>query len=720
MNKLIFWGQCATLILLPLPNGSNVEWAIFAFQCVTFVLFALHLANRFIYGKYQEDNEISQDSKLPLILKVLFLFFFGSAILQLIPLPYGLIRVLSPHSAAIHGSVTTAGAGGLAKSGWLTLSFAPGLSVVELARYFFYVLFAYLLFQYVRTRKQIRIIVMVMLLTAAFQAFYGLMDLFGGTEKILGVQQNFRLNSATGTYIDHDLFSGFLEMIFPLSLGYLLARANFFSQEKGLTFKKKIIWFSQEGLQKSLVFGLMSLIIGLGIFFSRSRSGIFVFFATIFLMVIVLSASGRKETRHSNIIWTVCLAVLFAVIVIGGKPIIERFSWTAIRTEERPTYYENTIKMIGDFPLSGTGFGTYAYAYQMYRKVFNYGFLDHAHDDYLELAAEGGLVSGCILIAAAFGLVGVLYSKWTQRKDHFVRGVTLGCMLGIVALLIHSLTYFNLHNPANAIYFLTLYALALRTAKVGPAGRCSPRATLPAIEQRAAKSRKSELRIIRKITGLGLVVLTVLLFALAETEYIGYRYFAKYQAASEKAKSNEISFKELEMDLKKAIQFYHNPRFYGGLGHLYLDRALAENKFGHGDQRDSYLDLAKASYSEQIKKNPIDSFAYYDLGHVYMLYNFPRRTYAEKCRQYCRTALELNPSDSHLNVNILYIYLTQWISLRPEEQGFLWGRLRDVLKYNENFIPRIVDLWRTNFGGTDRLKEIFSTSSLWPQLQKYF
>lgn len=224
----------------------------------------------------------------------------------------------------------------------------------------------------------------------------------------------------------------------------------------------------------------------------------------------------------------------------------------------------------------------------------------------------------------------------------------------------------------------------------------------------------------RKIVGLGLAVLIVLLYVLATTEYLGYHYFAKYEDARAQSRSIESNFLELEKNLKKAVHFYHNPDFYGELGRLYLDRALAENAFGSGEKRDSYLDQALAAYTEQIRKNAVDSYAYYDLGRVYMLYNFPLLTYAEKGRQYFKKALELDPGDDFLNIDILYVYLTQWSSLRTEENEFLAGRLQDVLKYNPDFIPRIRDLWKENFGGIDRLKEILTGSPLWVQLQKYF
>ena len=60
-------------------------------------------------------------------------------------------------------------------------------------------------------------------------------------------------------------------------------------------------------------------------------------------------------------------------------------------------------------------------------------------------------------------LFGYVFVKWRKRSDHFVKGVGLGCIMGIVAILIHSISDFNLRIPANAVYFVTLYALAIKT-----------------------------------------------------------------------------------------------------------------------------------------------------------------------------------------------------------------------------------------------------------------
>jgi O-antigen ligase len=155
--------------------------------------------------------------------------------------------------------------------------------------------------------------------------------------------------------------------------------------------------------------------------------------------------------------------VAFTAVTIGIRPIIERFSWESVPREGRPVIFKNTLKLFKAYPLFGTGPGTFVYAYTKYEKFYVRGITDHAHNDYLELLAESGLLGGGCLILLAFAALGYLFWWWTKRSDYFVRGVGLGCMAGIAAILIHSLTDFNLRIPANAVYFITLYTLALKS-----------------------------------------------------------------------------------------------------------------------------------------------------------------------------------------------------------------------------------------------------------------
>ena len=145
----------------------------------------------------------------------------------------------------------------------------------------------------------------------------------------------------------------------------------------------------------------------------------------------------------------------------GSGPIIERFSEVDVSAEGRRTFYGNTLEMIGDFPLAGTGKGTYVNAYAMYEKVDDRLRLSFAHNDYLEFAAENGVVGGGALIVAGLGLAVWLAAMWRRRRGSFAKGIGLGALLGVAAILIHGFTDFNLQIPANAVYFTTLAMLGV-------------------------------------------------------------------------------------------------------------------------------------------------------------------------------------------------------------------------------------------------------------------
>jgi putative inorganic carbon (hco3(-)) transporter len=460
ISTVIFWGLCAVLVLIPLPFGGNVPGAVFGFECAAFVLAALHLAGRYLASRREEDDEGDEGSPagthFPIFLKFLLGVFLAVTALQLIPLPPVVLKALSPRTASLYLDMEA--------GGWRPLSLAPALSIRELAHFLFYGIFAFLVYRYVGTRRRLEIFTLTLLAIGVFESFYGLAELFGGSQRIFGFQRDYHLGSATGTFINRDHFSGLLEMLFALALGYLLAKADFFGVRRELGFREKILWFAQEKLQRALLCGIVAVIIGLGIVFSRSRSGIFIFFAIIVLAAAAVSAGGQAR-RAARIIRTVAVLVVFAAVAAGIMPVVERFTKQNIAQDARFGYYANTLKYLHAFP-AGTGLRTFVQAYPMFETRYEPGLLDHAHNDYLEVLAESGIVGGGALILFAVTGVTWIFLRWLRRRDPLVRGIALGALLGIVALLLHSFTDFNLRIPANAVYFVTLFALAARAVEV--------------------------------------------------------------------------------------------------------------------------------------------------------------------------------------------------------------------------------------------------------------
>jgi O-antigen ligase len=167
--------------------------------------------------------------------------------------------------------------------------------------------------------------------------------------------------------------------------------------------------------------------------------------------------------RKGFLITLIAGFIAVAFIVLASTPVVERVLTMTERDTEtnlqaRIIGWKGTIVMIKDHPLIGTGPGTYATIFTQYQPPGTFKRRRMAHNDYLHFVSETGL----LLIPIIIWLIIALYKKGLkkfQNPSRLVRGITLGALAGITAILFHSIADFNLHIPANAILFTILAAL---------------------------------------------------------------------------------------------------------------------------------------------------------------------------------------------------------------------------------------------------------------------
>jgi O-antigen ligase len=117
------------------------------------------------------------------------------------------------------------------------------------------------------------------------------------------------------------------------------------------------------------------------------------------------------------------------------------------------------LDLVQDFPLVGTGGGSFYSSFIRYRSPRT-GYIDHAHNDFVEVASDFGLPGLAILGSL------VALTLWTalrilaKRNSDLPRGVAFGVAMSVVALLIHSAVDFNLQIPANALTVVVILAMA--------------------------------------------------------------------------------------------------------------------------------------------------------------------------------------------------------------------------------------------------------------------
>ncbi|HSA96202.1 MAG TPA: O-antigen ligase family protein, partial [Acidobacteriota bacterium] len=460
-----------------------------------------------------------------------------------------------------------------------------------------------------------------------------------------------------------------------------------------------------------------------------SRSGILVLAVTAVLTVIAAASwrefseeNGETGERHrqgrqlGRFVRVVVMAVLVAAVWLGIGPIIKRFSQVDVTAEGRRTFYRNTLDMIRDFPVTGTGKGTYVNAYEMYEKVDDNLKLSFAHNDYLEFAAENGVAGAGALVVAGLGLAVWLAAMWRRRRSSFAKGIGLGALLGFVAILIHGFTDFNLQIPANAIYFTTLAMLGVVVLGNGRGageerGHVSGvRVPVPGPVRNKNKNKNGDKyrRYISPFKSVGAGILAVMLFVPALRNFVGFHRLAGYRHARSEARSVESVFPALEARLVKAAASSPLAVFRIEQARLYVDMARVANDAGRDEDRDRFCDQAIAAYNRAIAANPIDAAPLFEAAMTYLLYNYPLMTYQDRAKSYFREALILKPADETINLNVIFLYFVWWPTLEDAEKGYAATIYRKMIGRDPAFPAKLEARWKLSFPTLDGLNAVLA------------
>lgn len=155
-------------------------------------------------------------------------------------------------------------------------------------------------------------------------------------------------------------------------------------------------------------------------------------------------------------------------------PVLDRFSVEGAVNDARWSIYSATLEGIGTFSPLGSGPGNYPDVFPAFQPPeLGRWFINHAHNDYLEWLFEGGLMAA-VLITLLAVLYAVRWLKvWHWEDWSRLRFIQAGAGIGTLLLLIHSLVDFNLHIPANIVYFAFLAGVffADPESEGEPAGR---------------------------------------------------------------------------------------------------------------------------------------------------------------------------------------------------------------------------------------------------------
>lgn len=434
----LFVALLALLVWLPIPLGSNRPWAWSIFELVVFLISLLWLVG---YRRGRCDLTPAFRQAWPVL--AIYCLWLLHVALQTVPLPLSWVAAISPNAARLHGFTDA-----FAVSEWATLSVDPHATRGGWLKSLAYGCVLCMGLLLIRSRDRLRQFAYVSIFSGVLQALIGAALAFSD-----------QTGQAHGTFVNRNHFAGYLEMCLAIGIGLLISQlsgASFPSNWKGRLRETLRVVLSTKAIIRLC---LVAMVIGLVL--SRSRMGNSAFFFSLIIAGSIGLVLGRHATR-SMLVLIASLMIVDILIVgswFGVEKVKQRIEETTLAKENRDEVGIYSIEYFKDFPVTGSGLGSFYAAFTAYRGSDVAARFEHAENDYLEFAAETGAI-GLALVGSivVLSLAAALLAHY-RRRDPLLRGMSFAVIMGVVSLLIHSSVDFNLQIPANATMFVLLLAI---------------------------------------------------------------------------------------------------------------------------------------------------------------------------------------------------------------------------------------------------------------------
>lgn len=440
------WGVGMVLALAPLPFGAVRPWGRLAFECAAFAVGCAWLVRA-----WRRPVPLP-----PAIAAVGLVGLLAVAAIQALPMGASIVGLVSPAAASAAARFVPDAAARAAEAELLgedparrdrpaSLSVDP-LATASALRTGAALVFLLLAAAAVARAAGPEALALPLVLGAAFQALYGLAVLATGDASIWGEPKAAYLDAATGTFVNKNHFAIYVAAGsaagFGLALG-ALARALEPRARHGAA---RLL--ERDGVVAALV-ALVTLLAMSGLLLSLSRAGILL--GAVASGVVFLVGGRGLIPRVARV---GALAVLFVIAAVplarfGTEALAARYGQSVDDLSNpgtRPDVWADAVRIAASYPVAGAGFGTFAAIHPSYRSPEVRQRYGHAHNDLVQLAAEGGAL-GLVL----FGLLAVPVGRAVRQALAGGHGpVWTGLAAGLAAIAAHALIDFPFHIPAVA------------------------------------------------------------------------------------------------------------------------------------------------------------------------------------------------------------------------------------------------------------------------------
>jgi len=452
-DNIIEWLVIVLLGFMPLAFGAVEAWSEQLVITLAAAILVVFLVKAVLY---ERTALVWSWAYIPIGL------FAGVVLLQLVRLPAGLVRAISPNTAAIKQRLLEGLPNAAEHLETMTLSFYPHATrhdlrlVLAVAAVFCVVLNIY------RRTEQIKRLLGAVAIIGGVVAALGLAQRLSGTDRIYWMVPTVEGKFSFGTFILHSHYGQFMNLSVAAALALVLVKLQERFGGTKMTPAAVTEYFSSSE-SRTVWFFIAIVVLGSGtIFLSMSRGAMISLLIAGSFTTVVLTY--RRSLKGSG--WAMALIALCAfmfVLYVGFDAVYDRLGTLGDLKEAsggRMQILKDLSVSFKRFPVVGTGLGTHEVVYPMFDRSTSPALAAHAENEYAQAAEETGLIGLGLL--AAFGVVVWLgYARSVRSEAIPIRTAAYGLGMGLLAISIHSLSDFGQHLPANAMLTAVFCGLLL-------------------------------------------------------------------------------------------------------------------------------------------------------------------------------------------------------------------------------------------------------------------
>jgi len=414
--------------------------------------------------------------------------FAVAACVQLVPIPLRTLGVAAPETLRVLQEMNPAVAAGTLDTH--PLSIAPTSTVVGLCL-FVAVATLMLASAAVFSLRGSRPFVGGLVVIGAVMAIAGIVQQPLFTGRIYGFWTPIDGGTPYGPFVNRNHFAGWMLMTLPVTIGLFLGQAVRAMRGVRPTWRDRLIWFASAEANRLLLLAAAAAVMGLSVVLTMSRSGITALALALALTVAFIAQRERVRGRGSIAILFVLGLIIVVVAWAGPGVIAARFSENQnADLDGRRGAWADANDVRRRFPLVGTGLNTYGVAMVLYQRHDVTHQYTEAHNDYLQLAAEGGWLLTVPALLAVVAVAGASRRRLAVEDSTSAYWIRVGAITGIAAIALQESVEFSLQMPGNAALFAVLCGIALHRTPPRRDARLSASPSIPSIDAASSDLRR--------------------------------------------------------------------------------------------------------------------------------------------------------------------------------------------------------------------------------------